>query len=140
MGTYSNHYKYQLANKAINLATDSIKAILMEDTFTFNPDTHATYADVMGDEIATGNGYTQNTKTLTGQSLTEDDTNNMGVMTADDVEWVAAGGSIGPTNGILFYDDTTGDNTVIGYQAFSSAVTATTGEKISGTDISFEIG
>jgi len=140
MGVYSNHYKYQLAKGLIDLSSHIIKAILMNNSFTFDKDAHATYANVSASELGTNYGYTVNDKVLTGKTVTEDDTNDMGVMTADNVEWTASGGSIGPTNGILFYDDDTSDNTVIGYQAFTSAVTAVAGEKIIGSTIRFEIG
>lgn len=138
MATYSNHFKYQCLRKQVDLLNDSIKAILMGTGFVFSRDNHATYADVVASELASGNGYTQNSKVLTNQQVFEDDANDKAYMSADNVEWVATGGSIGPVAGILFYDDSTSDNTVICYQPFSTEQTAAVGEKILGTGISFE--
>jgi hypothetical protein len=131
----SNHFKYQCFKKQIDLSTDSIKVILMASGFTFNKDNHATYADVVASELASGNGYTQNTKVLTSQVVTEDDSNDRAIMSCDDVSWTAAGGDIGPTPGAIFYDDTTSDNTIIGYLDFGGNQTATSGNILSIEDI-----
>jgi hypothetical protein len=95
--TLSNHYKYQLMKKNIDLSTDTLKIILMDNAFTFDKDAHATLADVTANQLATLNGYTQDDETLTTVVLTEDDVNDKGNMACDDVSWTAAGGDIGPT-------------------------------------------
>ncbi len=208
--TVSNHAKYQFKVKAINLATDSIKVILMRTGFVFNRDNHATYLNVTTttgvanlevnaslqytraagsfvtngfvpgnsitgsgftnagnnvvkvistvtdtvitvtntagmieetggggnetivseDELATGVGYTQDTLVLTGQVVTEDDSNNWGQMVCSDITWTAAGGNIGPTPGMMLYSDTSSDNTILGYLAFDGEQTATTGQTL----------
>ena len=112
--TLSNHYKYQLMKKSIDLSADILKIILMNDTFEFDKDAHATLADVTADQLSTGNGYTQNDKTLDNKVLSEDDNNDEGKMICDDVQWTASGGSIGPTGAAIIYDDDTLDNTIIG--------------------------
>ena len=43
--TASNHMKYMMATKKIDLANDILKAILTKPTFTYNKDTHALYTD-----------------------------------------------------------------------------------------------
>jgi hypothetical protein len=79
------------------------------------------------DELATGNGYTQDTK-LTGiMTITEDDSNNVGDADFPTVTWTASVGSIGPSPGAILYDDASTDNTIIGYYAFSAEETATVG-------------
>src|SRR4030065_2006594 len=40
--TFSNHYKYQNITKAINLASDTLKCLLVKSGFVFDPDTYAT--------------------------------------------------------------------------------------------------
>jgi hypothetical protein len=112
--TLSNHYKYQLMKKLIDLSADTLKIILMNNTFAFDKDAHATLADVTANQLATANGYTQNNKVLANKVLSEDDVNDKGKMVCDDVEWTASGGSIGPTGAAIIYDDTLGDDTVIG--------------------------
>mgnify|MGYP001583980805 FL=1 len=123
----ANHFKYKLAIGDVGIDTDSFKIILMNNSFTFNKDTHATYADVSASELATANGYTVNTKTLAGVAISEDDTNDRAAVTWSNVSWTASGGSIGPSNGAIIFDDTTVDDTVVGYLDFGAAQTATDG-------------
>lgn len=123
----SNHFKFQLVSGLVDFDTDSMKIVLMSNSFTFDKDTHATYANVSASELATANGYTQNTKTLAGIAITEDDTNDRAGITWSNVSWTASGGSIGPSNGAIIFDDTTVDDTVVGYIDFGSAQTATDG-------------
>jgi hypothetical protein len=200
-GTMSNHFKYQVAAKQVDLSADNIKVLLMRQGFVFNRDDHAkkiniktnsgaisltftaatkkitrgsgsfvTDGFVVGnkittdaalnpgpftiaavsaleitvnevvadegpvtktvtsdDELATGFGYTQDTKLLTGKTLTEDDTNDRAEMAADDVTWPASGGTIGPTPGALLYDDTSADDVIIGYLDFGGDQAAASG-------------
>jgi hypothetical protein len=125
--TLSNHGKYKIATGGINLSTDTIKICLMASGFTFNKDTHAVWSDVSSSELSTGNGYTQNTKTLANKSVAEDDTNDRAEMTCDNPSWTASGGSIGPTPGAILYSDTSSDDAIIGYLDFDGNQTALTG-------------
>jgi len=102
--TLSNHYKYQLMKKQIDLSADDLKAILMNNTFTFDKDAHATLADVTVDQLVTANGYTRNDKTLTALVLAEDDASDKGHFVCDDPSWTASGGDIGPTGSSLIVD------------------------------------
>jgi hypothetical protein len=79
------------------------------------------------DELATGFGYTQDTKVLTGQALEEDDTNDRAELTANNIIWTAAGGSIGPTPGAILESETSADKTIIGYIDFGGEQTAPDG-------------
>ena len=63
--------------KKIDFENDTFKMILMKTTFVFDKDAHATLADVTANQIATGNGYTQNSITLTNASASEDDVNEI---------------------------------------------------------------
>lgn len=197
--TVSNHMKYALAKKLLELSTDTIKILLMRTDFVFNKDTHAILANIKGtsgaisltfnntaktivrgsgsfidagfvvgnkittdsannpgpfyittiaaltitcsaatfinetvtqtvtadDELATGNGYTQNTKTLGSVVVTEDDANDRMQFTCGNVDWTASGGDIGPTAGALLYDDTPTENTILGYLSFGENYTLT---------------
>ncbi len=117
VSTLSNHYKYQLLAGNIDLVNDTIKIILVDDTFVFDKDAHATLADVIDSpspELDNGNGYTQQNKTLTGGTLTEDDSGDRSYRTFDNVSWTADGGNLGPIGAAILYDDDTADDTVIG--------------------------
>jgi len=108
----SNHFKYQKDMGLVNMDTDSFKLILLDDSFTFNKDTHATLADVTADQLATDNGYTQDSITLANSTVTEDDSLDAGKTVFDDVTITASSGDIGPFQAVLIYNDTTGDDTV----------------------------
>jgi len=128
--TMANKLKYLLAKKVIDFASDTFKIILMDTGFVFDKDTHHGYANVSAYELATGNGYTQNTKTLAGVTVTEDDTDDRCEITWDDVQWTASGGSIGPTPGAIIFDDTVTTPTadpVIGYIDFGGEQTQADG-------------
>jgi len=122
--------KYLLATKAIDFSADSFKIILMATGFVFNADTHHGYADVSASELATGYGYTRNTKTLAGVAVTEDDTDNRTEVTWTNVTWTASGGAIGPTPGAIIFDDTVTTPTadpIIGYIDFGGEQTQADG-------------
>jgi len=128
--TASNKIKYLLATKAIDFSGDSFKIILMNTGFTFNKDTHHGYADVSASELATGFGYTQNTKTLAGVAVTEDDTDDRTEITWSNVTWTASGGAIGPTPGAIIFDDTVAApvaDPIVGYIDFGGDQTQADG-------------
>lgn len=120
----ANHFKYQLANKKIDLAADSIKVLLMASGYTFNKDTHSAFANVSATELATGHGYTRNSKVLASCVLTEDSGADRAEMVCDDVAWTASS-AIGPTPGAILYDDAaSAADAVIGYLDFDGNQTA----------------
>jgi hypothetical protein len=139
VATASNHFKYQLAKKLVDLSADTIKIILMNTTFAFNKDTHATLANVTADQLATNYGYTQDNKELANKVVTEDDTNDKCSMTCDDVTWTASGGSIGATGAAILYDDTTADDTVIGCIDFGTDYTIPDGSSLQLQDIEVDL-
>ena len=115
--TLSNHWRYQLGKKMVDVSADTFKIILMDDTFAFDKDAHATLNDVISSpshELPTNYGYTQQNKALSGGIWAEDDTEDKGIRTFDNVTWTASGGNIGPTGSAIIYDDTSADKTVVG--------------------------
>lgn len=135
----SNHCLYQLLTKKIDFSADTFISILMVSGFVYNKDTHATYADVSASELATGNGYTQNTKTLANVVVEEDDTNDRARAYWDDAQWTASGGSIGPSPCALIIDTTTTDDTVVGCIDFGGNKTATDGGVFAVQNIDFGV-
>ena len=102
----ANKIKYALATGTIDFSSDVFRIILMADGFVFNKDTHHGYADVMGNELANGNGYTTNGNLLGGVVVTEDDADDRTEVTWNNSAWTANGGPIGPSPGAIIYDDT----------------------------------
>jgi len=128
--TLSNHFKHEVMDADIDFSSHTFKIILMNTTFAFDKDADATLSDVTADQLSTDNGYTQNDETLSNGSLTEDDSNDRGRMTWDDVTWTASGGSIGPTGAAIIYDDTSSDDTVVGCIDFGADHTITDGSSL----------
>jgi hypothetical protein len=70
------------------------------------------------DELATGNGYTQDSKTAGTTTVALDNNNNYANCTFPTVTWTASGGDIGPTPGAIIYDDTHASDVIVGYLDF----------------------
>jgi len=140
--TIANKLKYLLAVGAIDFSTDIFKIILMDTGFVFDKDTHHGYADVSGEELPTGNGYTAGAKTLTGVTLTEDDVDDRTEIRWANVTWTASGGSIGPTPGAIIFDDTVTTPTadpVISYIDFGGEQTQADGGTCTISNIEIRI-
>jgi hypothetical protein len=128
VSTVSNHFKYQVMAGEIDFSSDEFRTILMQDSFAFDEDTHATYLAVSGEEIPTGGGYTARGIELLSGELTENDTNDKGKMVwGSNPTWTAAGGSIGPAGAAVIFDETSSDDTVVGCIDFGEDHTATEG-------------
>jgi hypothetical protein len=125
--TIPNRLKLLLLTKQIDCANDVFKINLMNSAFVFDKDTHGLLADVAASQIATGNGYTQDSKTLTGVAVTQDNENDMVAAAWSDVTWTAAGGSIGPTGSAIVYDDTATDKPIVMHIDFGDACTTADG-------------
>lgn len=102
----ANKIKYALATKQIDFSGDTFKGILMGVLFVFNRDTHHGYADVSANELANGYGYITGGATLTGVAVIENDITDKTEITWNNPQWTATGGPIGPTLGMIIYDDT----------------------------------
>ena len=140
MASYaSNKIKYLLATGAIDFSSDTFKIILMDSGFSFDIDDHETYSDVSGDELSNGNGYTTGGNTLSGVSVTEDDTDDRTEVTWNNTSWTASGGSIGPTPGAIIYDDTHASDAIVGYIDFGGEQTQADGGTGTIANIEFRI-
>ncbi|MEW6505522.1 MAG: hypothetical protein AB1457_16310 [Chloroflexota bacterium] len=121
----SNEYLYQREQGLIDLLSDSLHIILMDDTFAFNPDTHKVLADVSAKELGTGHGYTQGGLVLQNVILNRDTSsgNNKVWATMDDPVWTASGGNIGPTKAAIIYDADALNAPIIGCIEFTAPYT-----------------
>ena len=137
--TYSNHFRYMLSTKEIDFKNDSFVIVLLNDEFVFNKDSHATLSDITASQLATNYGYTKDSKALSSVSVTEDDTDDASIVTWADVEWIANGGTIGPSAAACIVDTTTGDDTVVLCIEFGEATSALDGYHFKITDIELHI-
>lgn len=111
--TVGNKYKEQNFEGGHNLTTATIIVCLMDSAFAFDPNTDNYYSDISGDEIATGNGYTQNNEALISVAVSINATLNLARIDCDNVTWLATGGSIATTGSVIFYNTSHASNTVI---------------------------
>lgn len=73
-------------NGGIDLDTDTIKVMLLNNSHSQDQDNHEFIDDVSANEVS-GTGYTAGGATLANKSVTQDNTDNEGVFDADDVSW-----------------------------------------------------
>lgn len=111
-----------LAEKVHNLGADTLKVML---TNTAPVATNAVKADLT--EIAAANGYTAggNTATVTSSAQTS---GTYKLVLGDPATWTATGGSIGPFQYAVLYNDTATNDELIGWWDYGSAVTLADGE------------
>lgn len=90
----------------------------MQSGFVFDKDAHHYYADVSGNELGSGNGYTAGGATLAGVAVTEDDVDDRTEVVWSNRSWTAGGGPIGPASGAIIYDDSVANDPIVGYIDF----------------------
>lgn len=113
-----NATKKKLLDGTIDLSSagDTIKVLLLDNTtaYTFDPDTHE-YVNDIADAGTTatemsGTGYSR--KTISGQTTSQDNTDDEGVFDGDDVTW--SGLDAGTIQTIVIYKQVGGDDTTPG--------------------------
>lgn len=126
----SNEFRYLILKKVIDFSADTFKIRVMASGFVFNKDSHTVWADVSASELANGNGYVTGGNTLSGVSVTKDDTLDRGRAVWGNTSWTAAGGSIGPSPGAIIIDDTVAApviDPIVGYIDFGGEKTQADG-------------
>lgn len=102
---YDKFIEY-VGDGGIDLDSDTFTIILMDSSHAYTS-TDTSLASLGGkpptNELATGNGYTQDAETLGSVTWTE----SGGTLTFDaaDASWTASGGSIGPADDGVIYDE-----------------------------------
>ena len=117
-----NSFVEALAEKKHDLGADTLKVLL---TNTAPVATNSVKADLT--EISAGNGYTAggNTAAVTSSAQTS---GTYKLVLGDPTTWTASGGSIGPFQYAVLYNDTAANDELIGYWDYGSAVTLADGE------------
>lgn len=101
-----NAAKKKILDGDIVFNTDTIKVALLDNTFSLDIDTQEFFADVSGDELPNGNGYTSGGETLGGKSTTVDNANDRAEASANNVTWASANWSGTPARYFVVYKDT----------------------------------
>jgi len=117
-----NSFVEALAEKKHDLGADTLKVLL---TNTAPVATNSVKADLT--EISAGNGYTAggNTASVTSSAQTS---GTYKLVLGDPASWTASGGSIGPFQYAVLYNDTAASDELIGWWDYGSAVTLADGE------------
>lgn len=118
-GAFIDH----LAQKRIDLDTDTIKVALCTSSYTPNQDTHDFFNDVTN-ELPTAGGYTAGGLALSGVTWTYSAGSNTWTLDAADTEWSTA--SFSARIAVLYVDTAGASSTdpLIGYIDFGSDKTA----------------
>lgn len=116
-----NSFSEALAEKVHDLGADTLRWVL---TNTEPVAGNSELADIT--QIAAGNGYTTGGETLTTSSSSQT-SGTYSLVLADDV-LSASGGSIGPFQWVVLYNDTATNDELIGFYDYGSAVTVNDGE------------
>ena len=82
-----NDFVDHLGEEIHNMPVDTFKICLLDDGHTPSA-AHSTYADISGDELSNGNGYTTGGATLASVTWTE--TGGVATFDADDAQWAGA--------------------------------------------------
>lgn len=117
-----NSFVEALAEKKHNLGADTLK-LLLSNTAP-DPATATVKADVT--EITPGNGYTMGGMTITVTASAQ--TAGIYKLVANDLTITAAGGTIGPFQYVVLYNDSATNDELIGFWDFGSPVTLADGE------------
>lgn len=83
-----NQFKAEIMKGTFDLVNDTVKVMLMDNVHAFTAE-NDNKADVDANEIS-GTGYTAGGATLSGKSVSIDDTDDEGVFDATDVQWTSA--------------------------------------------------
>lgn len=118
MATFNkfNQFKEELAKKAHNLDTDTLKVML---TNVAPVATNSVKADLT--EISVENGYTAGGTAIANQDAEQ--TGGTLSLSGDDVVFTAIGGSIGPLRYAVLYNDTHPSDGLIGWWDYGSELT-----------------
>lgn len=126
-------FKKRLANKEIDLDSDTIKCALLKSTYTVDLANHKNWADISAQEVAAGNGYTAGGNALANASLTL----STGTLAwdTDNTTFTANGGTLTARYAAV-YDDThaskaliavclldAGNNDVVAFDGVSIGIT-----------------
>lgn len=115
-----NSFVEAIAEKVHNLQSDTLKVAL---TNTLPVSSNTVLANIT--QISNGNGYTTGGSAATVSSSSQ--TSGVYKLVLADVSWTASGGSIGPFQYAVLYNDTATNDELIGWWDYGTALTLTNG-------------
>lgn len=136
---FFHEFKGNLGLKLFNLNTDTFNAVL--SNVAPNAATDDELADIT--QIANGNGYTTGGVALTGVAWAETGAGTgIWKWTHDDFSWTASAGSMADFRYVVWYDDTSTNDKLIGYVDAGSTISLAVGNTFTadvGSDGVFQL-
>lgn len=126
-----NAFKHKVALQQLNWASDTIKVMLVGLAYSPNPD-HGFVSEIAANELA-GSGYTR--KTLTGKSITKDNSSDLVRLDADNVSFSNI--NAGTFAGAVIYQQVGGDDSTPGDDVLILFID-TPNVQTNGTDVTIE--
>lgn len=123
--TLYNNAKELLLNADIDCTADTIKVALCSSSYTPDVDAHDFFDDITNEVSASGT-YSAGGATLANKVVSQDNTDNEGILVADNVSFTTA--TITARYAILYKSTgTPGTSALIGYIDFGENVSSTLG-------------
>jgi hypothetical protein len=120
--TVSNYWKYAVLEW---IRYHTYKAVLMKPGFTFDKDNHKLYSDITAYEVAAGYGYITGGIDMVASSAVQDDINDMGILSFDNVTFIPSGADVSLCGVIIV--DVSGGNVIFGFASAGGTVVASDG-------------
>ncbi len=105
-------------SEAVDFLSNTIKVSLHTSSATFDVDADEAFANI-GNEVASGNGYTSGGYTLLSKGVTYNASGNKTVFSCADPTWTASGAGFAASCAVFY--DSTSDN-LIGWLDFGSTI------------------
>jgi len=118
----TNHFKAEVMRGTLSLGSDQLNLALLDSNHSNDIDNDSVFSDVNGDEIS-GSGYSAGGQAIANTGVTQDNTDNEGVLDGDDVTW--ANSSITARYGVVYHNAT---GTIVAILDFGQDKTSSNGE------------
>ena len=126
-------------NATVTIDTVTATTITVVETGTLVAETGTSARIESNDELASANGYLQNSTALGAATITDNTSAGSVDITFPTVSWTASGGDIGATPGAIVYDDTNADDVIVGYLDFGGEQTAANGSDFTIASLSVRV-
>lgn len=118
----TNNFKAEVMKGNLNLDSDQLNLALLDNNHANDIDNDATFSDVSGDEVS-GSGYSAGGQAIANTGVTQDNTDDEGVLDGDDVVW--SNSSITARYGVVYHNST---GTIVAILDFGQDKTSSNGE------------
>lgn len=137
--TVSNRFKYEKGIGTINFSSDIFNVALMKDTFVFDESNHNVWADVSTDEIGDSGNYPIGGKSLTIESVWQQDNgNNRAFIEWNNITFSAVNSNMETFKSGIVYVNTHIDKVILGCIVLDNAVAVSDGNSFQLQDLGYD--